>query len=51
MLEEYGKWLVLYNEKVILSGDNIGELLEEAEKKYPRRKLAIAKTFPPGNII
>lgn len=43
-LSEYsGKYVAIVGDKVAASGDNAKEVLEEAKKKFPNKKPALAK--------
>ena len=46
-----GKWVILLNENVISSGDNIKELIKEAQTKYPNGKFILAKVPEEGTMI
>jgi len=46
-----GKWVVLLDENIIASGDNIKKILEEAKKKYPNGKFILAKVPEEGAMI
>ncbi len=46
-----GKWVILLNENVIASGDDIKEIIKEAEKKYPNEKFILAKVPEEGTMI
>jgi hypothetical protein len=46
-----GKWVILLDEHVIASGDNVKELLERAISKYPNNKFVLAKIPEEGNLI
>lgn len=46
-----GKWIVLLGDDIVESGDNVEEILIEAEKKYPRNKLVVAKVPEEGTLI
>ena len=51
-LENYkGKWIVICNEHIISSGDNVKQILEEASKKYPKKKFMLAKVPEEGAMI
>jgi orotate phosphoribosyltransferase-like protein len=51
-LEEYkGKWIILCDEHIIASGDNIKEIITEAEKKHPKKKLLLARVPQEGTMI
>jgi hypothetical protein len=38
-----GKWVVIANNKVVESGEDIKKMLEEVNKKYPKTKPLVAK--------
>lgn len=49
-LDEYtGKWIVIVNKKVVESGTNIKEMLENVRKKNPNAKPLLAKV--PEKIL
>jgi len=51
-LEEYkGKWIVLCDEHIISSGENIKVIVEEARKKFPSKKLLLARVPEEGTMI
>lgn len=51
-LEEYkGKWVILCEEHVVSSGENVKEIVNEAEKKCPGKKLLLARVPEEGTMI
>jgi len=46
-----GKWVVMLDEHIIASGDNIKELLDEAKKKHPIKNLVLAQIPKEGTFI
>ena len=46
-----GKWVILLDEHVIASGDNIKELIKEAQEKHPAKKFVLAKVPEEGTMI
>jgi len=46
-----GKWVILLDNHIIASGDDIKELIKEAEKKYPNKKFILAKVPEEGTMI
>jgi len=46
-----GKWVILLDEHVIASGDNIKEIIAEAQEKYPNKKFILAKVPEKGTMI
>lgn len=46
-----GKWVVLLDEHIIASGDNIKEILEEARKMHPNKRLILARVPEEGTMI
>lgn len=46
-----GKWVILLNDSIIASGDNIKELIKEAQKKHPKGKFVLAKVPEEGAMI
>jgi len=50
-LSEYaGKWIAIVDGKVVASGDRADEVGREAERKYPNKKIALAKV-PEGDTL
>ena len=51
-LEEYkGKWIILCDEHVIASGDNIKKIVDEAQEKCPEKKFLLARVPGEGTMI
>ena len=51
-LDNYkGKWIIIFNDSIIASGENIQELIEEAKRKYPNKKFMLAKVPEEGTMI
>ncbi len=51
-LESYeGKWVVLCDENIVVVGDNVNEILNEAKKKCPNKRLMLAKVPEEGTMI
>ncbi len=50
-VEIKGKWILLLDEHIISSGDDIEKLVKDAEKKYPRTKLVLARVPEEGTLI
>jgi hypothetical protein len=46
-----GKWVILLNEDIISFGDDIKKLVEDAKKKYPSKKLTLAKVPTKESMI
>ena len=46
-----GKWVILLDEHIIDFGDNIKILVERAQKKYPNKKLVLAKVPSKETMI
>lgn len=46
-----GKWVILLDEHIIASGDDIKEIVKEAQKKYPGKKFVLAKVPEEGAMI
>ncbi len=46
-----GKWVILLDEHIIASGDDIKEIIKEVQSKYPRRKFVLAKVPEEGTMI
>ena len=51
-LEEYkGKWIVLCDEHIISSGEDIKMIVKEAQEKFPDKKLLLARVPEEGTMI
>jgi hypothetical protein len=51
-LEEYkGKWIILCDEHVIASGEDIKTLVRKARQKYPNKKILLARVPQEGTMI
>lgn len=51
-LEKYkGKWIILCDEHVIASGEDIKKIVSEAQKKYPDKKFLLARVPEEGTMI
>ncbi len=46
-----GKWVVLLDEHIIVSGDDIKSLFEKAKKLHPNKKLTLAKVPTKESMI
>lgn len=46
-----GKWVVMLNEHIIISGDDVKSIVEEAKRKYPNKKLTLAKVPTKESMI
>lgn len=46
-----GKWVILLDEHVIASGDDINKIIKEAQNKYPNKKFILAKVPEEGTMI
>ncbi len=46
-----GKWVVLLNEHIIASGDDIKNIIKIAQEKYPGKKFILAKVPEEGTMI
>jgi len=46
-----GKWVILLDEHIIASGNDIKKLIEEAQKKYPSKRFILAKVPEEGAMI
>jgi len=46
-----GKWVILLNENIIASGNDVKKILEEAKEKYPSSKFVLAKVPEEGTLI
>ena len=50
--EEYkGKWVALCESNIVSFGENAKKTFEEAQKKYPNKKILIAKIPEEQTII
>lgn len=51
-LTEYiGKWIVIVNEEIVSSGEDIKKIYNEAKEKYPKKKLLITRVPDRENCI
>ena len=51
-LEEFkGKWIILCDEHVIASGEDIKEIVKEAQEKCPDKKFLLARVPQEGTMI
>ena len=51
-LSEYsGKYVAIVEDKVVASGDNAKEVLEEAKRKFPHKKPMLAKVPTEDALI
>jgi len=51
-LEEYkGKWIILCDEHIISSGEDIKKIVSEAQEKCPNKKLLLARVPEEGTMI
>lgn len=46
-----GKWVILLNEHIIDSGDDIKKLVERAKELHPNEKLTLAKVPTKESMI
>ena len=46
-----GKWVILLNEHIIASGNDLKKIIKEAQEKYPRGKFILAKVPEEGAMI
>ena len=46
-----GKYVAIVDDKVVASGDNAKEVLEEAKRKYPGKKPLLAKIPTEDTLI
>jgi len=46
-----GKWVILLDEHVIASGDDIKAIVKEAQEKHPNKKFILAKVPEEGTMI
>ncbi|MCK5602338.1 succinyl-CoA synthetase subunit alpha [Candidatus Pacearchaeota archaeon] len=51
-LEKYkGKWIILCDEHVVASGENIKKIVDEAQEKWPDKKFLLARVPEEGTMI
>ena len=51
-LEAYkGKWIILCDEHIISSGEDIKKIVSEAQEKCPNKKLLLARVPEEGTMI
>lgn len=46
-----GKWVIILDENIIASGDDIAKIVAEARAKYPGKKFVLAKVPEEGPMI
>ncbi len=46
-----GKWVIILDDHIIVSGTNVKELLDEAKKQFPRGRFVLAKIPEEGTLI
>ncbi|MBR9690712.1 succinyl-CoA synthetase subunit alpha [Candidatus Woesearchaeota archaeon] len=46
-----GKWVIIINEKIISSGNNIEMMIKEVKKKYPNKTPFITKVRDKLSIL
>tara|TARA_Y100000310_G_C20129781_1_gene555325 strand:+ start:106 stop:282 length:177 start_codon:yes stop_codon:yes gene_type:complete len=46
-----GKWVVILDERIIFSGEDIKKIINQAKEKYPDKKLVLAKVPEEGTLI
>ena len=46
-----GKWLAIIDKKVVASGKNVGNVIKEAKKEYPKKKPFITKVRDNLSIL
>ncbi len=51
LTEFAGKWIVIADEKLVVSGNDAKIVYDEAKRKYPDKKLSIAKVPKPETLI
>ena len=49
--EDKGKWVALCESNIVSFGENAKKTFEEAQKKYPNKKILIAKIPEEQTII
>jgi hypothetical protein len=45
-----GKWVIIVNKKIVDSGDNLKQLMENANSKYPKEEPFVARA-PSGKAL
>jgi hypothetical protein len=45
------EYTILIDSKPIATGRNLKKMIEEVEKRYPRKKITIRCKYPPGILI
>jgi len=46
-----GKWVIILDEHIIESGEDIQEIIKKAKEKYPTKKFVLAKVPEEGTLI
>lgn len=46
-----GKWIIVCDEHIISSGDDIKKIIEEANEKQPGKKFLLARVPEEGTMI
>ncbi len=46
-----GRWVILLDERVIASGDDIKVIIKEAQEKHPNKQFILAKVPEEGTMI
>ena len=47
----HGQWVILLDEHIVASGNNIQKLIEGAKEKHPHGKLVLAQVPEKGTLI
>jgi len=45
------EYVILVDDKAVARGKNLKKMIDEVEKKYPKKKIAIRYEYPPGILI
>ena len=46
-----GKWVILLDEHIIASGEDVKKIINEAKQKYPNKRFVLAKVPEEGTLI
>ena len=49
--KEAGNWIVIVDQKVVASGKDLKNVLEEADRKYAGKETLLAKVPTPDTLI
>ena len=45
------EYVILVDNEPVARGKNLKKMIEEVEKKHPKKKIAIRYEYPPGILI